>query len=321
MILVVIENQRGNIHAFSQEAVVAGQQLSDKLGLDLSILCLGENASSLRDQASDYKANNLILAQHDLINAYSADGYSKVLSNVISELSPKYVLMGHSYMVRDFLPRVSAKLDIPFVSDIISVDYDNDSPIFSRQVFNAKLATKVKATSDTVLLSFQSAAFSSDDMQIGGSESQSDFLVNLEASDIKSESESEFQESASGVDLTTAELIVSVGRGIESQDNLPLVESLASAMNAEIASSRPVVDMGWLPGYRQVGSSGQAVSPKLYLSVGISGAIQHVVGMKGSKTIMAINKDEDAPIFEIADYAVIGDLMEIVPKLTEALQK
>jgi len=321
MILVVLENQRGNIHAFSQEAVVAGQQLSDKLGLDLSILCLGENASSLRDQASDYKANNLILAQHDLINAYSADGYSKALSQIVSELSPKYVLMGHSYMVRDFLPRVSAKLDIPFVSDIIAVEYDGDSPIFSRQVFNAKLATKVKTTSDTVLLSFQSAAFSSDDMQIGGSENQSDFSVNLEASDIKSDSEAEFQESASGVDLTTAELIVSVGRGIESQDNLPLVESLASAMGAEIASSRPVVDMGWLPPYRQIGSSGQAVSPKLYLSVGISGAIQHVVGMKGSKTIMAINKDEDAPIFEIADYAIIGDLMEIVPKLTEEIQK
>ena len=321
MILVVLENQRGNIHAFSQEAVVAGQQLSEKLGLDLSILCLGENASSLRDQASDYKAKNLILAQHDIINTYSADGYSKALSQIVSELSPKYVLMGHSYMVRDFLPRVSAKLDIPFVSDIIAVEYDGDSPIFSRQVFNAKLATKVKTTSDTVLLSFQSAAFSSDDMQIGGSENQSDFSVNLEASDIKSQSEAEFQESASGVDLTTAELIVSVGRGIESQDNLPLVESLASAMGAEIASSRPVVDMGWLPPYRQIGSSGQAVSPKLYLSVGISGAIQHVVGMKGSKTIMAINKDEDAPIFEIADYAVIGDLMEIVPKLTEEIQK
>ena len=200
MILVVLENQRGNNHAFSQEAVVAGQQLSEKLGLDLSILCLGENASSLRDQASDYNAKNLILAQHDLINTYSADGYSKALSQVISELSPKYVLMGHSYMVRDFLPRVSAKLNMPFVSDIIAVDYDSDSPIFSRQIFNAKLATKVKANSDTVLLSFQSAAFSSDDMQIGGSENQSDFSVNLEASDIKSQSEAEFQESASGVD-------------------------------------------------------------------------------------------------------------------------
>ena len=321
MILVVLENQRGNIHAFSQEAVVAGQQLAAKLGLDLSILCLGENANSLREQSSNYRAKNLILAQHDLINSYSADGYSKALSQVISELSPKYVVMGHSYMVRDFLPRVSAKLNIPFVSDIIAVEYDGDSPIFSRQVFNAKLATKVKANSDTVLLSFQSAAFSSDDIESGGSENQSDFSVNLDGSDIKSESEAEFQESASGVDLTTAELIVSVGRGIDSQDNLPLVESLASAMNAEIASSRPVVDMGWLPPYRQIGSSGQAVSPKLYLSVGISGAIQHVVGMKGSKTIMAINKDEDAPIFEIADYAVIGDLMEIVPKLTEEIQK
>ena len=321
MILVVLENQRGNIHAFSQEAVVAGQQLSEKLGLDLSILCLGENASSLKEQAAGYKATNLILAEHDLINSYSADGYSKTLSQVISELSPKYVLMGHSYMVRDFLPRVSAKLNIPFISDIIAVDYNSDSLTFSRQVFNAKLATKVKADAETVLLSFQSAAFSSDDIESGGLDNQSDFSVTLDSSDIKSESEAEFQESASGVDLTTAELIVSVGRGIDSQDNLPLVESLASAMGAELASSRPVVDMGWLPPYRQIGSSGQAVSPKLYLSVGISGAIQHVVGMKGSKTIMAINKDEEAPIFEIADYAVIGDLMEIVPKLTEEIEK
>jgi len=321
MILVVLENQRGNIHAFSQEAVVAGQQLSEKLGLDLSILCLGENASSLKEQAAGYKATNLILAEHDLINSYSADGYSKTLSQVISELSPKYVLMGHSYMVRDFLPRVSAKLNIPFISDIITVDYDSDFPTFSRQVFNAKLATKVQADAETVLLSFQSAAFSSDDIESGGLDNQSDFSVTLDSSDIKSESEAEFQESASGVDLTTAELIVSVGRGIDSQDNLPLVESLASSMGAELASSRPVVDMGWLPPYRQIGSSGQAVSPKLYLSVGISGAIQHVVGMKGSKTIMAINKDEEAPIFEIADYAVIGDLMEIVPKLTEEIEK
>ena len=321
MILVVLENQRGNIHAFSQEAVVAGQQLSDKLGLDLSILCLGENASSLRDQASDYKAKNLILAQHDIINTYSADGYSKALSQIVSELSPKYVLMGHSYMVRDFLPRVSAKLDIPFVSDIITVDYNSDSPIFSRQVFNAKLATKVKADAETVLLSFQSAAFSSDDIESGGLDNQSDFSVTLDSSDIKSESEAEFQESASGVDLTTAELIVSVGRGIDSQDNLPLVESLASAMGAELASSRPVVDSGWLSAPHQIGSSGQSVSPQMYLALGISGAIQHVVGMKGSKNIVAINKDPEAPIFEIADYGVVGDVLDILPKLSEALKE
>ena len=200
--------------------------------------------------------------------------------------------------------------------------YDDNHPIFARQVFNAKIATNVQAdsNSNTILLSFQSAAFSSDDIEAGNPENQIDFSLTLDASDIKSESEPEFQESTSGVDLTTAELIVSVGRGIDSQDNLPMVEALASAMGAEIASSRPVVDMGWLPPYRQVGSSGQAVSPKLYLSVGISGAIQHVVGMKGSKNIVAINKDPEAPIFEISDYGVVGDILEIIPKLTDALK-
>ncbi len=320
MILVVLENQRGKIHPFSIEAVAAGQKFAEKLNCELSILCIGEKVDELKSQAQSFKANKLILAQHVMIDMYSADGYSKVLSDVISELSPKYVLMGHSYMVRDFLPRVSAKLNIPFVSDIVSVDF-NGGPHFSKQVFNAKLATSIEVSSEQALLSFQSAAFSSDDLKEGGPDSEVQFNVELSDHDIKSQSEPEFQESSSGVDLTAAELIVSIGRGIESEDNLPTMQSLADAMGAEVASSRPVVDMGWLPPYRQVGSSGQVVSPKLYFSLGVSGAIQHVVGMKGSKNILAINKDEDAPIFEIADYAVIGDVLEIVPKLTEELNK
>ena len=320
MILVVLENQRGKIHPFSIEAVAAGQKFAEKLNCELSILCIGEKVGELKSQAQSFKANKLILAQHAMIDMYSADGYSKVLSDVISELSPKYVLMGHSYMVRDFLPRVSAKLNIPFVSDIVSVDF-NGGPHFSKQVFNAKLATSIEVSSEQALLSFQSAAFSSDDLKEGGPDSEVQFNVELSDHDIKSQSEPEFQESSSGVDLTAAELIVSIGRGIESEDNLPTMQSLADAMGAEVASSRPVVDMGWLPPYRQVGSSGQVVSPKLYFSLGVSGAIQHVVGMKGSKNILAINKDEDAPIFEIADYAVIGDVLEIVPKLTEELNK
>ena len=320
MILVVLENQRGKIHPFSIEAVTAGQKFAEKLNCELSILCIGEKVDELKSQAQSFKANKLILAQHTMIDTYSADGYSKVLSDVISELSPKYVLMGHSYMVRDFLPRVSAKLNIPFVSDIVSVDF-NGGPHFSKQVFNAKLATSIEVSSEQALLSFQSAAFSSDDLKEGGPDEEVQFNVELSDNDIKSQSEPEFQESSSGVDLTAAELIVSIGRGIESEDNLPAMQSLADAMGAEVASSRPVVDMGWLPPYRQVGSSGQVVSPKLYFSLGVSGAIQHVVGMKGSKNILAINKDEDAPIFEIADYAVIGDVLEIVPKLTEELNK
>ena len=320
MILVVLENQRGKIHPFSIEAVAAGQKFAEKLNCELSILCIGEKVDELKSQAQSFKANKLILAQHAMIDMYSADGYSKVLSDVISELSPKYVLMGHSYMVRDFLPRVSAKLNIPFVSDIVSVDF-NGGPHFSKQVFNAKLATSIEVSAEQALLSFQSAAFSSDDLKEGESDTEVQFNVELSDHDIKSQSEPEFQESSSGVDLTAAELIVSIGRGIESEDNLPAMQSLADAMGAEVASSRPVVDMGWLPPYRQVGSSGQVVSPKLYFSLGVSGAIQHVVGMKGSKNILAINKDEDAPIFEIADYAVIGDVLEIVPKLTEEINK
>ena len=320
MILVVLENQRGKIHPFSIEAVAAGQKFAEQLNCELSILCLGEKVDDLKSQAQNFKTNKLITAQHTMIDMYSADGYSKVLSDIISELSPKYVLMGHSYMVRDFLPRVSAKLNIPFVSDIISVDF-NGGPHFSKQVFNAKLATSIEVSSEQALLSFQSAAFSSDDLIDGGPDEEVQFNVELSDHDIKSHSEPEFQESSSGVDLTAAELIISIGRGIESEDNLPTMQSLADAMGAEVASSRPVVDMGWLPPYRQVGSSGQVVSPKLYFSLGVSGAIQHVVGMKGSKNILAINKDEDAPIFEIADYAVIGDVLEIVPKLTEEINK
>ena len=319
MILVVLENQRGNIHPFSIEAVAAGQRFANELNCNLGIVCMGEKVDELKSQAQNFKSSQLIIAKNPMIDMYSADGYSKVLSNIINELSPKYVLMGHSYMVRDFLPRVSAKLNIPFGSDIISVDFNNGSPLYSKQVFNAKLATSIELSSDQALLSFQSAAFSSDDIENGSPETEIEFDVQISDQDIRSESEPEFQESSSGVDLTAAELIVSVGRGIESEDNLPLMQSLADSMGAEVASSRPVVDMGWLPAYRQVGSSGQVVSPKLYFSVGISGAIQHVVGMKGSKNILAINKDEDAPIFEIADYAVIGDLMEIFPKLTEEI--
>jgi electron transfer flavoprotein alpha subunit len=319
MILVVLENQRGNIHPFSIEAVAAGQRFASELKCDLAILCMGEKVDELKSQAQAFKASQLITAKNPLIDMYSADGYSKVLSDVINELSPKYTLMGHSYMVRDFLPRVSAKLNIPFISDIITVDFNNDSPLYSKQVFNAKLATSIEVSSEQALLSFQSAAFSSDDIENGAPGEEKEFDVNLSDQDIRSKSEPEFQETSSGVDLTTADTIVSVGRGIESEDNLPAMQSLADSMGAEVASSRPVVDMGWLPAYRQVGSSGQVVSPKLYFSVGISGAIQHVVGMKGSKNILAINKDEDAPIFEIADYAVIGDLMEIVPKLTEEI--
>tara|TARA_Y100000590_G_C15230721_1_gene829991 strand:- start:46 stop:690 length:645 start_codon:yes stop_codon:yes gene_type:complete len=213
------------------------------------------------------------------------------------------------------MPRVSAKLDIPFIPDIISLSDEG----FVKQVLNAKLNASVSSESDQMILSFQSAAFNDEEM-ITGSSAITPFDVELDVSSVRSTSEEPFQEAAGDVDLENAELLVSVGRGIEKEENVHLAFDLAEVIGAEVSASRPVVDSGWVDSFRQVGSSGHNVAPKLYFSLGVSGAIQHVVGMKGSKNIIAINKDPEAPIFELSDYAIVGDVLEIVPKLIEALK-
>ena len=229
-------------------------------------------------------------------------------------------MFGHTYQVRDYVPKISAKLMKPFLVDNVSMQNDGDQAVFTKQMFNAKLYSDMIATDEgPLLISFQSAAYSSDNA-VSGSASVREVSVNLESSMIKTQSEEPFQEESGGVDLTSAEIIVSVGRGIGKEENIHMAEDLAKTIGGELASSRPVVDSGWLSATHQIGSSGQSVSPKMYLALGISGAIQHVVGMKGSKNIVAINKDPEAPIFEIADYGVVGDVLEILPKLTEALK-
>ena len=233
---------------------------------------------------------------------------------VAESCSPKIILAGHTYQTRDFMPRVSAKLAIPFIPDIVSISDEG----FVKQVLNAKFNAEMSSTSDKMILSFQSAAFSEDELR-SGSCSMEVFEATLDVNNVRSMSEEPFQESEGDVDLDSAEVLVSVGRGIEKEENVHLAFELAKAMGAEVSASRPVVDSGWVDSFRQVGSSGLNVAPKLYFSLGVSGAIQHVVGIKGSKSIVAINKDPDAPIFELADYAVIGNVLEIIPKLIEAL--
>jgi len=212
------------------------------------------------------------------------------------------------------MPRVSAKLRIPFIPDIISV-IDNK---YIKQVLNAKLNAEMSSSMNQFILSFQSAAFSEEDIKLGSCDSEV-YEPSLDSSVVRSKSEEPFQEEAGDIDLESAEILVSVGRGIEKEENISLAFDLAKAIGAEVSASRPVVDSGWVDSFRQVGSSGSNVAPKLYFSLGISGAIQHVVGMKGAKSILAINKDPEAPIFEIADYAVVGDILEIVPRLIESL--
>ena len=308
-ILVVLEDNRGSLHRMSKEAIAGAQ----KMGGSISALAIGSNADALAEELSGVDLVEVITVSHDLVSSYNADGYSDVVSQVIKSESPKTIVAGHSYQTRDFMPRVSAKLDIPFIPDIISMD---DGIV--KQVLNAKLNALVTTSADQVILSFQSATFSEEAMVTGSCLTRS-IEVNLDSSIVRSEAEDPFQEDAGDVDLESAELIVSIGRGIEKEENISMAFDLAKVLGAEISASRPVVDSDWVESFRQVGSSGQTVAPKLYFSLGISGAIQHVVGMKGSKNILAINKDPDAPIFEIADYAVVGDVLEIVPKLIEAL--
>ena len=309
--LVIIEHKNGVLHRMSREAISGAQ----KIGGDITALVIGENAESVSNELSNFQIEKTVIVDHELVPSYNVDGYKEIIKQVVNTISPDIIITGHTYQARDFMPRISAALDIPFIPDIVELE---DS-IYIKQVLNSKLNASISSSSERVLISFQSASYSEEDIIKGSSRSES-FDVDLDSSSIKSKSDAPFQESASEVDLESAELIVSVGRGIEKEENKSIAFELAEVIGAEVSASRPVVDAGWLPSSRQVGSSGSTVSPKLYLSLGVSGAIQHVVGMKGSKNILAINKDSDAPIFEIADYAVVGDLLEIVPKLIATLK-
>ena len=309
--LVIIEHKNGVLHRMSREAISGAQ----RIGGDITALVIGENAESVSNELSNFQIEKTVIVDHELVPSYNVDGYKEIIKQVVDSISPNIIITGHTYQARDFMPRVSAALDIPFIPDIVELE----NSIYIKQVLNSKLNASISSSSDRVLISFQSASYSEEDIIKGSSRSES-FDVDLDSSSIKSQSDDPFQESASEVDLESAELIVSVGRGIEKEENKSIAFDLAKVIGAEVSASRPVVDAGWLPSSRQVGSSGSTISPKLYLSLGVSGAIQHVVGMKGSKNILAINKDPDAPIFEIADYAVVGDLLEIVPKLITALQ-
>ncbi|MDC3333802.1 electron transfer flavoprotein subunit alpha/FixB family protein [Candidatus Marinimicrobia bacterium] len=309
--LVIIEHKNGVLHRMSREAISGAQ----KIGGEISALVIGKNSESVASELSNFKIEKTIIVNHELVPYYNVDGYKEIIKQVVNTISPDIIITGHTYQARDFMPRISAALDIPFIPDIVELE----NSIYIKQVLNSKLNASISSSSDRVLISFQSASYSEEDIIKGSSRSES-FDVDLDSSSIKSKSDDPFQESASEVDLESAELIVSVGRGIEKEENKSIAFDLAKVIGAEVSASRPVVDAGWLPSSRQVGSSGSTISPKLYLSLGVSGAIQHVVGMKGSKNILAINKDPDAPIFEIADYAVVGDLLEIVPKLITALQ-
>jgi len=316
-VLVVMEQRSGVWNRMSFEALAAAQQLAAKLGVECSAVVLGADVHSLATELASKKLAKVYAAQHDLLNSYTSDGYVAVLEQLIKQNAPAFVLFPHTYQVRDFAPALATRFQQVLISDVIAI---HDGPVFVRQLLQGKLNADYRHTaSGPCFVSVQAGTFRADAVEEGASTVEN-FAPQLSAEQLRSKPGELFRESAQTVDLSSAPVIVSVGRGIGEQDNLGIVEELASALGAELAASRPICDNGWLPMERQVGSSGQTVSPKLYVAVGISGAIQHLVGMKGSKAVIAINKDENAPIFEVADYGVVGDLFEIVPELTKAIQ-
>jgi electron transfer flavoprotein alpha subunit len=315
-VLVVMEQRAGVWNKMSFEALAAGQQLAAKLGVGISAAVVGDSLQALGGWSSSGKVDAAYAVEHALLKEYTADGYVAALEQFVKKLEPAYVLFPHTYQVRDFAPALATRFKQVLISDVIAV---HDGPVFVRQLLQGKLNADYKQTGEgPCFISVQAGTFRAEAGQ-DAAVAMEKFTPMLEPSQIRNKPGELFRESAQTVDLSAAPVIVSVGRGIGEQENIGIVEELAAALGAELAASRPICDNGWLPMERQVGSSGQTVAPKLYLAVGISGAIQHLVGMKGSKAVIAINKDENAPIFEVADYGVVGDLFEIVPALTKAL--
>jgi len=320
-ILVVMEQQAGTWNRASWETLAAAQQLASEMGSTASAAVLGQNNAALAQELAAKKLERVYSVGHELLAAYTADAHTAALEQLIRKIEPAVVLFPHTYQVRDFAPKLATRFGRVLVSDAIGFRVEAGSVVFVRQLFQGKLNADVKAESAGVqFASIQAGAFRADRVE-AGSAILENFAPELNPNEIRAKPSEPFRESARAVDLSAADLIVAVGRGIKEKENISLVEDLAKALGAELAASRPICDNGWLPMERQVGSSGQTVSPKAYIAIGISGAIQHLVGMKGAKTIVAINKDENAPIFEVADYGIVGDLFEIVPALTEEAKK
>ena len=323
-ILVVTEQRQGKWNNTSFETLVAAQQIASAKNGTVIAVVVGKGIAALAEELAAKNVAEVLTVDHEQLENYTPDGYCVALKQVIESVKPDLVLFPHTYQVRDFAPKLAAMLGKGMIGDCVGFREEGGKLVFVRQMFQGKTAADVTfAGNSPWFASFQSGAFRADLLAANpsGKAPVNAAKVELKPDDIRTKPLELFKEAKSSVDLTQAPLIVAIGRGIKAPENIAQAEALAKAMGAEIAASRPICDEGWLPMERQIGSSGQTVAPKLYLALGISGAIQHVVGMKGARTIVAVNKDQNAPIFEIADYGVVGDIFEIMPALTEELQK
>jgi electron transfer flavoprotein alpha subunit len=320
VILVIAEQRDGRLNRATWETIAAAQQLGG--GMPIKVAVLGAATGGVAQEVASAAVAEVLVAEHAALEPYTPDGYASAARTLIESAAPTYVLLPHTYQTRDFAPLLAARLRKPLITDVTGITGSGADATFLRPMFQGKLAAQVKALGGPpAIVTTQIGAFRADAAQKGGPASITKIDIQIDSATVRQKPEPPFREAKQAVDLGQAERIVAVGRGIKSQENIPLAEKLAKAIDAEVAASRPICDNGWLPMERQIGSSGQTVAPKLYVALGISGAIQHLVGMKGSRTIVAINKDAEAPIFEVADYGIVGDLFEIAPAIIAELEK
>jgi electron transfer flavoprotein alpha subunit len=321
-VLIYAEQRAGDLTNGTWEAIAAGQRLASELGTEARAILVGDGVGANAARVAEKDLAEVVTLEHAKLGTYTPDGFTSALAGAIGALDPEWVVFSHTYQVRDFAPRVAARLDRALVGDVIKLRVDAGRVTLVRQIFQGKINADVECRTDAPrLASFQAGAFRADAARAGASPVPVRSIdVALDGVEVRWTPEDRFKEVKGAVDLTAAPRIVAIGRGIKSEENLGLARELAEALDAELAASRPICDNGWLPMDRQIGSSGQTVQPQLYVAVGISGAIQHVVGMKNANTIVAINKDKEAPIFDLADYGVVGDLFEVVPALVKKLK-
>jgi electron transfer flavoprotein alpha subunit len=322
-ILVIVEQREGKLNRVSWETLTAGQAIANDTGWALEAAVVGGSVAALAAEVAAKRVAKVYAIENAKLEPYTPDAFAAGLKEFIASKQPQLVLMPHTYQVRDFVPKLATAMQRTVISDAVGYKKEGEKLVFTRQMFQGKFAADVSFAGEAPwFVTFQNGAFRGDKVEAGTSAAPVE-TVTVQIADgvVRNKPQEVFKEAKQAVDLTQAEIIVAVGRGIKEQKNIEIAKQLAEALGGELAASRPICDSGWLPMDRQIGSSGQTVAPKLYLALGISGAIQHIVGMKGARTIVAVNKDSEAPIFEIADYAVVGNLFEVVPPLIEEVKK
>jgi electron transfer flavoprotein alpha subunit len=319
-ILVFIEHKDCQLNKASLEAIAAAQAIGKDLNLKVTAVIPCDKDCALAPEIAQYDIEKVVVAKNERLGIYTPDAYADAWTQIIKQTAAQYVIMAHTYQVRDFAPKVAARFGKEVVADCIRYVNAGGKPVFTRRIFLGKLDADVSVEGDApYFATFQSGAYRGDNAAKGGN-AQTE-TIEVEVGEPRMKPEEPFQEAKATVDLSKSQIIVAIGRGIKSQENIEKAQQLADALGADLAASRPICDAEWLPIDRQIGSSGQTVAPKVYIALGISGAIQHIVGMKNAGTIIAINKDAEAPIFDIADYGIVGDIFDAMPVLIEEIKK